>query len=118
MRRSTQANVKANNVSDGSTASYYELPTGASELQDLIAFRDMNAQMGEIFRACYRYGIAQHSPKKRDIKKILFYATAELKRLETYEGANHAEVIPRKTRVSKGVQRPPRTKGPRRGASS
>ena len=36
--------------SDGSTASYYELPEGATELQDLIGSRDMNAQMGEIFR--------------------------------------------------------------------
>lgn len=71
-------------VSDGSTADYYELPDGAAELQDLIAFRNMNAQMGEIFRACYRYGIAQHSPQIRDIKKIIFYAQAELKRLQTY----------------------------------
>ena len=70
--------------SDGSTASYYELPANATELQELIAFRDMNAQIGEIFRACYRYGIVAHSPKSRDIKKIIFYAQAELKRLETY----------------------------------
>lgn len=70
--------------SDGSTASYYELPKGATELQDLIACRDMNAQMGEIFRACYRYGIVKHSPKIRDIKKIIFYAQAELARLEKY----------------------------------
>lgn len=73
-------------VSDGSTASYYELPAGAAELQDLISFRDMNAQMGEIFRACYRYGQVAHSPKIRDIKKIIFYAQAELNRLQKYEG--------------------------------
>lgn len=71
--------------SDGSTARYYELPAGAQELQDLIAFRDMNAQLGEIFRACYRYGLVSHSPKIRDIKKIIFYAQAELARLEKYE---------------------------------
>ncbi len=69
-------------VSDGSTASYYELPEGSTELQDLISHRDMNAQMGEIFRATYRYGMVKHSPKKRDIKKIIFYAQQELKRLE------------------------------------
>lgn len=68
--------------SDGATASYYELPEGAKELQDIIGHRDMNAQMGEIFRAVYRYGLVEHSPKIRDIKKILFYANAELKRLE------------------------------------
>ena len=36
-------------TSDGSTASYYELPPGAKELQDLISHRNMNAQDGEIF---------------------------------------------------------------------
>lgn len=71
-------------TSDGSTASYYELPEGAKELQDLISHRHMNAQIGEIFRACYRYGMVAHSPKIRDIKKIIFYAQAELKRLERY----------------------------------
>jgi hypothetical protein len=71
--------------SDGSTASYYELPEGATELQHLISYRGMNAQIGEIFRACYRYGLVDHSPMKRDIKKIIFYAQAELERLELYE---------------------------------
>ena len=69
-------------TSDGSTASYYELPEGATELQQLISHRDMNAQIGEIFRACYRYGMVSHSPKIRDIKKIIFYAQAELERLQ------------------------------------
>jgi len=69
-------------VSDGSTASYYVLPEGAKELQDLISERDMNAQIGEIFRACYRYGLCRHSDKLRDAKKILFYAQAEVARLE------------------------------------
>ena len=64
-------------TSDGSTAKYYELPEGCEELQDL-----MNAQMGEIFRASYRYGAASHSSKLRDAKKIKFYIDAEIKRLE------------------------------------
>ena len=72
-------------ISDGSSADYYRLPVGATQLQDLISQRDMNAQIGEIFRACYRYGLVQHSPRKRDIKKILFYAQAELARLEALE---------------------------------
>ena len=69
-------------TSDGSTASYYELPTDCSELQDLISYKDMNAQIGEIFRECYRYGQSSHSHELRGVKKILFYANAELKRLE------------------------------------
>jgi hypothetical protein len=68
--------------SDGSTARYYELPEGCAELQDLISHRDMNAQIGEIFRSCYRYGQASHSDQLRDAKKIMFYAQAEIKRLE------------------------------------
>ena len=71
--------------SDGSTASYYEVPPGASELQHLISFKNMNAQVGEIFRACYRYGEVAHSEKLRDAKKIKFYAEAEIERLEKYE---------------------------------
>ena len=74
--------------SDGSTASYYELPNDASELQDLISAKNMNAQIGEIFRACYRYGQVAHSPEIRDIKKILFYAKAELERLTKLEKGN------------------------------
>lgn len=77
----------AKSKSDGSTASYYELPEGAKELQDLISHRDMNSQVGEIFRACYRYGLVEHSDKLRDAKKIKFYADAEIKRLEKLQGS-------------------------------
>lgn len=70
------------NTSDGSSADYYKLPRRCSQIQDLISERDMNSQMGEIFRATYRYGLVQHSDKERDIKKIIFYAKAELKRLQ------------------------------------
>jgi len=70
--------------SDGSTAKYYELPDNATELQDLISCKNMNAQIGEIFRACYRYGEVEHSEMLRDAKKIKFYAEAEIKRLEKY----------------------------------
>ena len=74
-------------TSDGSTASYYELPEGAAELQDLISYRDMNGQVAEIFRACYRYGQASHSDKLRDAKKMQFYSNAEVERLERYGDA-------------------------------
>lgn len=68
--------------SNGSTASYYQLPANAKELQDLISHRNMNSQIGEIFRACYRMGRAAHSDELRDARKILFYAQAEVYRLE------------------------------------
>ena len=79
-----QPTPAVSNVSDGSTASYYELPAKATELQHLIMYKDMNSQMGEIFRACYRYGQASHSDKLRDAKKIKFYIEAELERLEKW----------------------------------
>ena len=69
-------------TSDGSSADYYVLPTKAKELQDLISFKNMNAQIGEIFRSCYRYGQSSHSNELRDAKKIKFYIDAEIKRLE------------------------------------
>ena len=75
-------NVAVGATSDGSTASYYVLPTKAKELQDLISFKNMNAQIGEIFRSCYRYGQSSHSNELRDAKKIKFYIDAEIKRLE------------------------------------
>jgi hypothetical protein len=68
--------------SDGSSASYYKIPPKASELQHLISYKDMNSQIGEIFRSCYRYGQASHSDMLRDAKKIKFYIDAEIARLE------------------------------------
>ena len=82
------------NKSDGSTASYYELPTGCAELQDLISHRNMNAQDGEIFRAIYRKGRASHSDELRDAKKVLFYAQAEVDRLERLQKATIRKVEP------------------------
>ena len=78
--------IKPAVTSDGSTASYYELPAGAAQLQDLISHRNMNAQLGEIFRACYRYGLASHSDQLRDAKKIKFYIEAEIARLQKLGG--------------------------------
>lgn len=84
--RKKELSDRKKEASDGSTASYYELPKGAAELQDLISAKNMNAQIGEIFRECYRYGQASHSDELRGIKKIIFYAQAELKRIENSHG--------------------------------
>lgn len=84
-------NLKLNGWSDGSTADYYQLPPGATELQHLISGRDMNAQIGEIFRAAYRYGRAGHSSQLRDAKKMVFYAKAEVERLEKLGGTPKAQ---------------------------
>jgi len=75
-------NVLVGSTSDGSSADYYKLPANSHELQDLISFKNMNAQIGEIFRSCYRFGQSSHSDELRDAKKIEFYIKAEIKRLE------------------------------------
>ena len=71
-------------ASNGTTANYYKLPADAKELQDLISYRNMNAQVGEMFRACYRLGQVAHSPRIRDLNKIIFYAKMEIERIEKY----------------------------------
>jgi len=71
-------------ASDGTSANYYKFPKDVSELQHIISHKNMNAQIGEIFRACYRYGEVAHSPRLRDAKKIKFYIEAEIERLEKY----------------------------------
>jgi hypothetical protein len=72
-------------TSDGTTASYYQLPENAKELQDLISYKNMNAQVGEAFRSLYRFGESSHSDRVRDCKKVIFYMQAELARLLKYE---------------------------------
>ena len=84
--RRINLDLQQKEASDGSSADYYKLPPGATQLQDLISHKNMNAQIGEIFRACYRLGQVSHSPDIRDVKKILFYANAELARLERKNG--------------------------------
>lgn len=82
VEKALKANEESLSKSDGSTASYYELPANPTELQHLISHRNMNSQIGEVFRACYRYGLVSHSDMLRDAKKIRFYAQAEVERLE------------------------------------
>ena len=70
----------AKHTSDGSTASYYELPPWARELADLIRYKRMNGSQAEAFRALYRGSEASHSDEKRQAKKLLAYAVDEVVR--------------------------------------
>lgn len=70
---------------DGLTASYYELPDGATELKHLIFYKNMNGQIAEIFRSTYRYEDCPHSDRRRNLNKIIAYAQQELERLDYYE---------------------------------
>ena len=74
-------------MSNGWTTGYYELPDDATEMQDLIEHREMNFAMGNIFKACYRYGHKKNTSQEYDLNKIIWYAERELKRVR----ASHAE---------------------------
>jgi hypothetical protein len=66
---------------DGGSAEYYELPEGATELQDLIEYKRMNFAVGNMFKACYRLSDETHSNTEREINKILWFAKRELSRV-------------------------------------
>jgi len=63
----------------GSTPSQYALPEGATQLQDLIEYREMNGQIMNIFKACYRIGTKNDI--EYELNKILYFADRELKRI-------------------------------------
>ena len=67
-------------ISDGATATYYELPPWAIELADLIRYKKMNGSQAEMFRALYRRNEASHSDERRQARKLLAYAVDEMVR--------------------------------------
>lgn len=70
--------------SDGSTASYYELPVNATELQHLISHRDMNYSIGSIFCLVYDHSITG-SENLNIAKEILRHAEHEVARLQNVQ---------------------------------
>jgi hypothetical protein len=57
---------------------YYDLPEGATQLQDLIEYKDMNFSVGNIFKATYR--LNDKATRQYNLEKIIFYAQRELDR--------------------------------------
>jgi hypothetical protein len=74
--------MKADN--SGYDGSYYNLPAGASELQDLIEHRNLNFALGNIFKAVWRMGATEQHKRtaEYDLQKIIFYAERELRRIK------------------------------------
>ena len=66
----------------GSTPSQYALPPDATEIIDLVEYRDMNFSMGNIMKAVYRYGHCDHSTALYDLNKIIYFAQREIARIE------------------------------------
>ena len=67
---------------DGGSASYYELPEGATELKHLIHYKGMSHPVGEAFCSLYRLDNCPHSDRKRNLKKVLYYVQTELENME------------------------------------
>jgi hypothetical protein len=61
-------------ASDGGSTSYYTLPEGATELNDLIEAKGMGFALGNIFKACYRMGEKSTADLMYDLNKITFFA--------------------------------------------
>jgi hypothetical protein len=64
----------------GWTSSYYKIPDGATELQDLIEFKNMNFAIANIFKAAYRLGSKDGTTEVYDLEKIIWFAQRELER--------------------------------------
>ena len=72
--------LKSDSDDNGGSTYYYELPEGATELQDLIEHKKMNFAMGNCFKAVYRIDDPEHNTI-RDLNKIIWFANREKKRL-------------------------------------
>ncbi len=68
-------------TSDGGSTSYNELPPQATELNDLIEHKGMSFALGNIFKACYRFGEKDAASRLYDLNKIIYFAE-RLKALE------------------------------------
>ena len=69
-------------INNGGSTDYYKLPSTATDLQDLIEFKNMNFAQGNIFKAIYRLNNSHHSDSIRDINKVIWFAQRELSRLQ------------------------------------
>lgn len=56
--------------SDGGSSSYYFLPEGAKDLNDLIEAKEMSFARGNIFKALYRLGEKEGVDVSYDLNKI------------------------------------------------
>lgn len=73
-------------TSDGGSTSYYELPPQATELNDLIEYKGMSFALGNIFKACYRFGEKDAASRMYDLNKIIYFAE-RLKKVEERRAA-------------------------------
>ena len=68
---------------NGGKTDYYDLPKYAKCCQDIIEWREMNFQQGNIFKVAFTFNCGRHSGTdyRRDLNKIIYFAQRELERL-------------------------------------
>ena len=72
--------------SDGGSTDYYKLPEGATELNDLIYYKQMNWPRANIFKAAYRLGEKDVATEEYDLNKIIYFAQLRLAQLRKERG--------------------------------
>ena len=77
------------NMNDGGSAAYYMFPAGLDNISDLIRYRNMNYNLGNILKGVFRIGAdGHHSARERDLKKIIWFAQDELNYMEGKSNLN------------------------------
>lgn len=74
--------TKSKIKSTGGSTGYYDLPTDATCIQDLIEHKSMGFSLGNIFKACYRLGEKNGIDELYDVNKIIWYAERIKARIE------------------------------------
>jgi len=67
------------NDADGLYSSYYDIPSDAKDILDLMNHKNMNHSVGEAFCALYR--LHDKDTPERNLEKVIYYATRELERI-------------------------------------
>jgi hypothetical protein len=74
LKPKTKKPIEKKIKSDGGSTGYYAIPTGATDLIDLIEYKKMSFSLGNIFKACYRLGEKEGNDLLYDLNKIIFFA--------------------------------------------
>ena len=69
---------------NGGKTDYYDLPSDAKCCQDIIEWREMNFQQGNIFKVAFTFNCGRHNGTdyQRDLNKIIYFAQRELERIK------------------------------------
>lgn len=68
----TLVHVEPTPSSDGGPSDYYDFPSGAITLNDLIEHKNMGFHRGNIFKACWRMGSKEGTSIVYDKRKIIY----------------------------------------------